>query len=76
MTWILRIKTSANKGQEHKLRFGSEDEANAALDEAIAVMGTVGNGPVKIAGKLALIGSQITSADVYEAISPGSISLG
>jgi hypothetical protein len=67
MTWILRVKTSAgSKGDEHKLRFQSKDEADAALDEVMAVMGTIDGSPVKIAGQLVIIGSQVVSADVYE----------
>jgi hypothetical protein len=67
MSWRLRVKTSAGaKGDEHTLSFDTKEDADAALDEVMAVMGTVGNSPVKIAGKLVLIGSQVVSADVYE----------
>lgn len=67
MSWNLRVKTSAGKGgDEHILSFDTKEEADAALDEVMAVMGTIGNSPVKIAGQLVVIGSQVVSADVYE----------
>lgn len=75
MTWILTVKTiSGAKGDEHKLRFGTEAEAQAALDETMAVMGTVGSKPVKIAGKLVVVGSQVTSAEIRQT-SSGSIGI-
>ena len=71
MSWNLRVKTSAgSKGDEHTLSFETKEEADAALDEAMAVMGTIGNTPVKIAGQLVVIGSQVVSADVYEQHAP------
>jgi hypothetical protein len=67
MGWRVRVKTqSGSQRDEHTLFFESKEEAEAALNETQGVMGTIGQSPVKIAGQLVVIGSQIVSADMYE----------
>jgi hypothetical protein len=67
MSWNLKVSTSVGgKIQDHVLKFELKDDADAALDEAMAALGAADSGPVKIAGRLVLVKNQIVSAEVYE----------